>query len=48
MHSTLDYVSPAQFEKSWWGAQQNNGHGKVEKQEQFFNFPTGSTTTAGL
>jgi putative transposase len=44
MHSTLGYVSPAQFEISSDGEKQN-GHGKDEKQKPFFNFPTATTTT---
>jgi putative transposase len=44
MHSTLGYVSPAQFEINSSGEKQN-GHGKVEKQKTFFNFPTATTTT---
>ena len=39
MHSTLGYVSPAQFEISSSDAEKQNGHGKVEKQNAFFNFP---------
>ena len=45
MHSTLGYVSPAQFEMSSSDTEKQNGHGKVEKQKPFFNFPTATTAT---
>lgn len=44
MHSTLGYVSPAQFENSR-EAEKQNGYGKVEKQKTFSHFPTATTTT---
>lgn len=48
MHSTLKYLSPVQFEKDWWNSELRHGYGKVEKQKPFSNFPTATTTTAGL
>lgn len=45
MHSTLNYLSPAEFENAWRSAVQRNDCGKVEKQNQFFNFPTATATT---
>jgi ribulose-bisphosphate carboxylase small chain len=47
MHSTLNYVSPAEFENNW-GATKRHGCGKVEKQKALSNFPTATTTTTGL
>ena len=49
MHSTLNYRSPVQFEKAWESSdQQGQGRGKAEKQKSFSNFPTATTTAAGV
>jgi transposase InsO family protein len=45
MHSTLNYLSPAQFEKQWQSSEQRQGCGKVEKHKPLSNFPTATTTT---
>jgi transposase InsO family protein len=45
MHSTLGYVSPAQFEMSSSDAEKQNGRGKDEKQKTFSNFPTAAAAT---
>jgi transposase InsO family protein len=45
MHSTLGYVSPAQFEISRSDEEKQNGRGKDEKQKTFSNFPAATTTT---
>lgn len=47
MHSTLNYVSPAEFENNW-NATKRHGCGKDEKQKALSNFPTATTTTTGL
>jgi transposase InsO family protein len=45
MHSTLNYLSPAQFEKHWQSSEQRQGGGKVEKQKPLSDFPTATTAT---
>jgi hypothetical protein len=45
MHSTLGYVSPAQFGNSSRDAEKQNGGGKVEKQKKFSHFPAATTKT---
>jgi putative transposase len=56
MHSTLNYVSPTQFEQQWRCCQEEltaqadstqtkTSYGKAGKQTTLPNFPTASTTT---
>ena len=43
MHSTLDYLSPAQFELS--ASQGRMAMEKLKNEKPFFTFPTAATTT---
>ena len=50
LHSTLNYVSPMQFEQKWQDRTGHpppakTGHGKAGKQRTLPNFPTASTAT---
>jgi putative transposase len=47
MHSTLNYLSPAEFENKW-NATKRHACVKDEKQKALSNFPTATTTTTGL
>ena len=50
MHSTLNYVSPMEFEQEWQDrtgqpSPAKAGYGKAGKQRTLSNFPTASTAT---